>query len=82
MEAKLNINKTIVMSKNKKIFAKSKTAIMMLVMIMSSVLLSKNGSAQEGKDLFKTNCAACHTTSDKISVGPGLKGVNENRDEE
>jgi cytochrome c551/c552 len=33
--------------------------------------------AQDGKKLFKANCASCHYTSDAKLVGPGLKGVEQ-----
>ncbi|MCB0380419.1 MAG: c-type cytochrome [Flavobacteriales bacterium] len=38
--------------------------------------------AQGGKDLFKTNCAACHSVGANKLVGPGLEGVNEKRTRE
>jgi mono/diheme cytochrome c family protein len=38
--------------------------------------------AQEGKDLFKTNCAACHSVGANRLVGPGLEGINEKRTKE
>ncbi len=38
--------------------------------------------AQEGKDLFKTNCAACHSIGANRLVGPGLEGVNDKRTRE
>lgn len=33
-----------------------------------------------GEKLFKNNCAQCHAYSEKVVVGPGLKGINERRD--
>lgn len=32
-------------------------------------------SSPDGAALFKANCSSCHTTTDKASTGPGLKGV-------
>lgn len=32
-------------------------------------------NGKDGRMLFKTNCASCHTASEKRSTGPGLKGV-------
>jgi len=32
-------------------------------------------SAEQGKQLFKANCARCHYVTDKRFVGPGLAGV-------
>lgn len=33
------------------------------------------GDADKGAKLFKKKCKACHLTTDKKKVGPGLKGV-------
>lgn len=35
--------------------------------------------AAKGKDLFQTSCTACHMTTDKRLVGPGLKGITKIR---
>lgn len=35
-----------------------------------------------GEDVFKSTCAACHTTGSDRLVGPGLEGVNDRRDHE
>lgn len=35
--------------------------------------------AAKGKELFQTNCTACHTPTDKRLVGPGLKGITKIR---
>lgn len=37
--------------------------------------------AESGKDLFKTNCTACHKFSDK-HIGPALSGVMDRRSPE
>ncbi len=34
-------------------------------------------NAQDGEALFKQNCAACHTITDKPLVGPGLQGMHD-----
>jgi len=34
-------------------------------------------SAEQGKQLFKANCARCHYVTDKRFVGPGLAGVQD-----
>ncbi len=39
-------------------------------------------SQPDGQALFKSNCAQCHATSDKLVVGPGLKGVDTRHDKE
>ena len=35
----------------------------------------------QGQKLFKANCAACHSVGEDKLVGPGLKGINEKREE-
>lgn len=35
--------------------------------------------AEQGKVIFEAKCSACHKTSDKKVVGPGLLGVTEKR---
>ncbi|MBP7390045.1 MAG: cytochrome c [Chitinophagales bacterium] len=35
--------------------------------------------ADQGKVIFEAKCSACHKTSDKKVVGPGLLGVTERR---
>ncbi len=35
--------------------------------------------AEQGKVIFEAKCSACHKTSDKKVVGPGLLGVTERR---
>ncbi|MFC2175646.1 cytochrome c3 family protein [Bacteroidota bacterium] len=51
---------------------------MRLSSLLFSVLIvfaSFNAKAQDGEKLFKQNCAACHTITDKALIGPGLQGV-------
>jgi mono/diheme cytochrome c family protein len=40
------------------------------------------GTAQEGKELFRSNCASCHTVGGGKRVGPDLAGVTERREKE
>ncbi|MFN8353311.1 MAG: c-type cytochrome [Spirosomataceae bacterium] len=35
----------------------------------------------KGKTLFTNNCASCHNVSDQKLVGPGLKGIDQRRNE-
>lgn len=47
---------------------------------MPLVLLAMFGSssiAQDGEQLFKTNCSVCHSIGKGKVVGPDLKGVND-----
>ena len=48
----------------------------------SFLFLQLNSYSQDGAKLFKANCAACHSPTEKVVVGPGLKGVNEKHDRE
>jgi mono/diheme cytochrome c family protein len=49
---------------------------------LSFLFLQLNSYSQDGAKLFKANCAACHSPTEKTVVGPGLKGVNEKYDRE
>ena len=44
-------------------------------------LSAQEGDATKGKQLFNTNCAACHKLDKKL-LGPPLKGVSEKRSKE
>lgn len=35
-----------------------------------------NAFAQDGKSLYKTNCRSCHYLDDRMSTGPGFKGIS------
>lgn len=47
--------------------------ILLLTFFISPVSLA----ASDGEKLFKVNCKACHTTTDKKLTGPGLKDVDK-----
>ena len=47
----------------------------------SAEIPTDDASLESGKDLFKTNCNACHKI-DKDAVGPALKGVTERQSEQ
>jgi cytochrome c2 len=47
------------------------------VFLSSLIFLSSVAFSQDGEKLFKQNCAACHTPTEKAGVGPGLAGVQE-----
>lgn len=36
-----------------------------------------NSQAQDGEQLFRTNCSACHTVGEGRLVGPDLKGIHD-----
>ncbi len=48
---------------------------------MVAISFSKSYS-QDGADLFRTNCGACHTVGKGKLVGPDLKGVQDRHNEE
>lgn len=62
---------------------KPKSTILKLVFICFSFLsIQFSLTAQNGKEIFNTNCTACHfATADRL-VGPGLLGVTEKRTKE
>ena len=49
---------------------------------LSFLFLQINSYSQDGKKLFKANCAACHSVGTNKVVGPGLAGISEKRDKE
>src|SRR5260221_4485160 len=46
------------------------------ILLPSLVLLGNTSFAQDGKALFQSNCASCHSPI-KVITGPALKGVTE-----
>jgi mono/diheme cytochrome c family protein len=60
---------------------KSITKRMSLVAALS-LITSISVSAQDGEELFKTRCTACHSVGAKRLVGPGLAGINDKRTQE
>ncbi len=49
---------------------------------LSFLFFQLNSYSQDGKKLFKANCAACHSVGANKVVGPGLQGINEKRSKE
>ena len=47
--------------------------ITLFVLLLPSAVMSQI----DGEKLFKTNCSACHTITDKKVIGPGLAGVED-----
>lgn len=64
----------------RKHYKKSLIAIGLLLSTSASVF-AQEGDPQNGKTLFNTNCAACHSL-DKQMVGPALGGVVEKLEKE
>lgn len=49
--------------------------LVVLFTLASVVFFGFSANAQDGKALFKANCASCHYATEEKSTGPGLKGV-------
>ena len=62
--------------------AKISKAYTWFMLVAFFATISINGSAQSGEELFKTNCSACHKTTDEKFVGPGLKDIGQRRTQE
>jgi mono/diheme cytochrome c family protein len=67
---------TIMMNK----MSKKLIALLAVVFFFSFSVLAQEGDPAAGETLFKTNCLSCHNTNGVVSVGPGLKGIEERRD--
>ena len=59
-----------------------KASISSFLIILFLLFNVSSAQAQDGKTLFKTNCAACHKTSSKKLIGPGLANINNKRSQE
>lgn len=55
---------------------------MKLIIFFLSLSFTIGIQANEGGDLFKINCAACHTIGGGRLVGPDLKNISQQRDAE
>ncbi len=53
-----------------------------IVISLSIVTISINLNAQNGKEVFKQNCSACHSIGKGKLVGPDLEGIHTKRSEE
>ena len=51
-------------------------ALIFSILLPTLVLLGNTSYAQDGKALFQSNCASCHSPV-KVITGPALKGVTE-----
>jgi len=57
---------------------RTSTSILSLFFLFSGLALL----AQNGESLFKSTCAACHQTTAKKLIGPGLANIHEKRSKE
>ena len=55
--------------------------LLLVALLLPSISISQEADIQAGKNLFNTNCAACHQLNRK-AVGPALRGVSEKSDKE
>ena len=55
--------------------------IFLVILLAPSLSISQEADIQAGKNLFNTNCAACHQLNRK-AVGPALRGVTDKYDKE
>lgn len=56
-------------------------AAIFLLFFLSQVSFSQSSDTIIGRQLFKSNCSACHSIGKGKVVGPDLAGVNQKRDE-
>ncbi|MCB0401475.1 MAG: c-type cytochrome [Flavobacteriales bacterium] len=61
---------------------KESTLFKVFLFCLSFLFFQFNSYSQDGKKLFKANCAACHSVGANKVVGPGLQGVTEKRSAE
>ncbi|HEY9113503.1 MAG TPA: cytochrome c, partial [Bacteroidales bacterium] len=59
-----------------------KTIQMKTILLILGIFLISIGRADEGEQLFKTTCAACHTIGGGRLVGPDLLGITEKKSQE
>src|SRR5580658_6387001 len=53
-----------------------------LIIIAIAAIPFSNSYAQDGGQIFRTNCGTCHTIGKGKLVGPDLKGVQDRHSEE
>ena len=58
-----------------------KTKYILSAIVIATISFSKI-NAQDGEQIFRTNCGACHTVGKGKLVGPDLKGVQDRHPEE
>jgi len=61
---------------------KANTLFRVSLFCISFLFFQLNSYSQDGKKLFKANCAACHSVGSNKVVGPGLQGVADRHDRE
>jgi len=56
---------------------KASSLLKVSLFCLSFLFFQFDSYSQDGKKIFKANCAACHSTGANKVVGPGLEGVND-----
>lgn len=57
-------------------------SLMKSILLIVGIFLFTIGQADEGEQLFKTTCAACHTIGKGRLVGPDLLGITQKKSQE
>ena len=65
-------------NKTKSSFKGNRLSLLMVVFFIFPIFIL---SAQQGEELYLTNCAACHTIGKGRLVGPDLSGISSKRSE-
>ena len=52
------------------------------VLLVFFLFQSISSNAQDGEGIFKSTCAACHTTTGRKLIGPGLANIHDKRTKE
>ena len=52
------------------------------VLLVFFLFQSISSKAQDGESIFKSTCAACHTTTGRKLIGPGLANIHDKRTKE
>ncbi len=60
----------------------SRNNISISVLLIFFLSMSIPSKAQDGESIFKSTCAACHQTTSRKLIGPGLANIHEKRTKE
>lgn len=70
------------MTSNKSIIRTSGRRLTLFSLLFVSLFMFvelQTANAQNGKDIFKANCSACHSAASQKMTGPGLRGATTRR---
>ncbi len=57
------------------------TAKILALVLVFFFIATLTQAQPDGENLFKTNCAQCHSVGDNVVIGPGLKDILKRRNE-